>query len=178
MEYITVEKGIVTGHYNSSEAPEAEVIEVTDWNGIVGTDVRLYDWENNGAIRPQQDLIADGLFEDNRGIWYSCIDQNSFEITEIGVKPPDGLEITKLVPTTPYDEWNGTAWITNTELKIAVEKQQSIDLAQQKYIDRLGETMDKLLGYIASTNPLTAPQQLFVDEFRNDYADYIAKRDA
>ena len=56
--------------------------------------------------------------------------------------------------------------------------QQALYEAQQKYINRLGETMDKLLGYISNTNPLTANQQLFVDDFRNDYADYITKRDA
>ncbi len=59
-----------------------------------------------------------------------------------------------------------------------IEAQQVINKAQQKVIDRLAETMDKLLGYIASANPLTAPQQLFVNDFRNDYADYITKRDA
>ncbi len=64
------------------------------------------------------------------------------------------------------------------EEKDLYDEQVAINTAQQKYIDRLGETMDKLLGYIASTNPLTAPQQLFVVEFRNDYADYILKRDA
>jgi len=174
MEYITVENGIITGHFHSSEAPEAEVVEVVDWNGIVGTDVRIYDWENGGVIRSKEDLVSKGLYEDNRGVWYSCIDQSSFEITEIGVKLPEGIEVTQEAPLSKFDEWGGVKWVTNTEIKEITEKQQTIDLAQQKVINRLAETMDKLLGFISSVHTLTKPQQVFVDDFRNDYAAWKA----
>ena len=174
MEYITVEKGIVTGHFHSSETPEAEVVKVTDWDGVVGSDVQLYDWDNNGILRSQKDLIADGLYEDNRGTWYVCADQWMFEITEVGAKLPEGIEVTQEAPLSKFDEWDGVKWVANTKIKEIEEKQQAIDLAQQKVINRLAETMDKLLGFISSVHTLTESQQVFVDDFRNDYAAWQA----
>jgi len=112
-------------------------------------------------------------------------DATTFIMPE-GMTPVEPLVYDLDTEVAIFDEGNQTwskrfidAYLNmNQTEKDLYDEQVAINTAQQKYIDRLGETMDKLLGYIASTNPLTAPQQLFVDEFRNDYADYIAKRDA
>ncbi len=177
MEYITVENGTITGHYHSSEAQEADVVEVTDWDGIVGSDVRLYDWENNGILRSQEDLIADGLYEDNRGTWYVCADRSSFEILEIGVKLPDGIEVTLFEPQTKWDEWSGSEWVTNVAAKEEEENRISIYEAQQKVINRLAEAMDgvyKVLLRESATLNLTVPEIAYGNDFRNDYAAWKA----
>jgi len=53
-------------------------------------------------------------------------------------------------------------------------EQAAIDTAQDKVTARLADAMDKLLGFIATAHTLTAPQQAFVDDFRNDYAAWVA----
>ena len=65
-----------------------------------------------------------------------------------------------------------------TAQTVASEAQEAIDQAQQKVIDRLAETMDKLLGFIAKAHTLTVTQKKFVDAFRDDYAAWINLRDA
>lgn len=61
-----------------------------------------------------------------------------------------------------------------TAQTVAGEAQEAIDQAQQKVINRLAETMDKLLGFIAKAHTLTVTQKKFVDDFRNDYAAWKA----
>ena len=58
MEYITVEKHIITGHYASDSIPEG-AIPVTDFNGIVGEQVSYYnpDWTRKSDI----ELMLTGL---------------------------------------------------------------------------------------------------------------------
>lgn len=50
MEYLTVEKHTITGHYDSVIFPPG-VFPVVDFKGKVGDDIRLYDLKNGGRRR-------------------------------------------------------------------------------------------------------------------------------
>lgn len=53
--------------------------------------------------------------EDHRGeVAYSTKDGSPYMVNYIG---PLHSEMTSHKPSTPYDEWNGNAWITNEENK-------------------------------------------------------------
>ena len=68
--------------------------------------------------------------------------------------------------------------VEKAERTAVAESQEAVNEAQQKVIDRLAETMDKLLGFIAKAHTLTVTQKKFVDAFRDDYAAWINLRDA
>ena len=73
------------------------------------------------------------------------------------------------------EDFDTTAFLTaRAEAKTISETQAAIDNAQDKVTKRLASTMDALLGFIASVHTLTESQQVFVDDFRNDYAAWKA----
>ena len=58
-------------------------------------------------------------------------------------------------------------------MQAAIDKQKDIDLKQDKVVEKLAEAVNNILRYIENKNTLTAGEQLFVDNFCNDYDAWI-----
>lgn len=156
MEYITIEDGVITGHFDAVEVP-GNGVEVSDFRGTVGMPTTLFneDW----SLKTAEELVTDGVLEDNRGTYFSKVDGSEFEITEIGAPLPD--EYTDSPPVTFYDEWNETsgAWETNEVIKAAAEKQQAIDATQNEVDAELAEACNAIIRWMEER--FTVPQTDF-----------------
>jgi len=156
MEYVTIDNGHISGHFDSTTIPlEGKSVPDT-FTGKVGDDERMYDWENNALRLSDEALIALGLIEDNRGTWYVCADQGMFEITEIGVKLPEGIEVTQEVPQSTFDEWDGNQWVLNSIVESAWLKQRAIDTKQGIVDKQLAFTTDAVIRWLETR--FTIPQ--------------------
>jgi hypothetical protein len=67
MQYITIKDHIITGHFcgsfpDTKEVPIGEeYLEVNDFGGLVGDDIRIYEDTENWQIRHLADLVAESL---------------------------------------------------------------------------------------------------------------------
>lgn len=78
------------------------------------------------AICRTQDLTAWEYIPDHRGkTVYSIHSGAAIMVSDLGDYPEDS---TQLAPGTPYDIWNGTAWMTDTDKKHAAD----VEAAEQR----------------------------------------------
>ena len=194
-EYCKIEDGRISEYIstNDPKPKNGKWIKVNGaiFEGYVGLEKKFIDW-NTEKIKPLKNLITKEIINDNIDSTENEIqqvintdqqvintDQQAINTDQQAINTVQQvINEEQLVTNKDQQVINEEQLVTNEDQQVINEEQQAIIEAQQKVIDRLTETMDKLLGYIASANPLTAPQQQFVDDFRNDYADYILKRDA
>jgi hypothetical protein len=159
MEYVTIENGIITGHFDAvSIPPEGTPID-DRFVGVVGDPAAKYDWDNGGATLSEAEQVAIGILEDNRGIWYECADQGMFEITEIGVPLPEGVEVTQEAPLSPFDEWDGSQWVLNQATETLWLNQRAIDMAQDAVDVELAEATNAIIRWMEDR--FTVPQTDF-----------------
>nr|WP_156115432.1 MULTISPECIES: tail fiber assembly protein [Xenorhabdus] len=87
---------------------------------------------------------------------YHIQTRQHIEITEMGDIP---TELTLLKPKTPFDEWNGTHWVTDIEAHSQYEVQQAESQKQQFLIDlfhRIAPLQDAVDLDIATDEEKTA----------------------
>ena len=120
MEYITVEKHIITGHYASDTIPEG-AIPVTDFIGRVGEPVSYYnpDWSRKSDI----ELMLSGLMTIPNG--YKITNTGLIEMS-LKEKIDAGLET---IPTGKQLDENETAFVNMSD----DEKMEAGILSQEEY---------------------------------------------
>ena len=120
MEYITVEKHIITGHYASDSIPEG-AIPVTDFIGRVGEPVSYYnpDWSRKSDI----ELMLSGLMPIPNG--YKLTNTGLIEMS-LKEKIDAGLET---IPTGKKLDENETAFVDMSD----DEKMEAGILSQEEY---------------------------------------------
>ncbi len=121
MQYITVKDHIITGHYcgvlpdEEEQSPGEEYIEVEDFAGIIGNDIRIYEDTETWQLRHLADLVEDGLIvipekqklTDNGTAF---VDMTTPELIEAGyltLKPTEKIVNGEVIPKTKkelYDE--------------------------------------------------------------------------
>ncbi|EET2647923.1 tail fiber assembly protein [Escherichia coli] len=80
-----------------------------------------------------KDLTAWEYIADHRGeTVYSTETGKKIAVTVLGDYPE---KTTKLPPATPYDKWNGSAWVTDTEMQHEVD----VETADQKKAELLAK---------------------------------------
>lgn len=113
MEYIEIKDNKVIGHYSAQELPEGSQYKtVENFTGYVGIDSRML--AESGEIRPQEELISDGLVEDNRGFYWNKETKLKIEIKNIDVEVPDGFAD---IEPNQFDEWIDNKWVENSVKK-------------------------------------------------------------
>lgn len=119
MEYIEIKDGVIIGHYDAAEVPQGQQYKaVESFNGYKGMKVAMID--ERGAIRPIEDLIADGLVKDLRGKYWDKTTKQLFEIKEYDQEPNPNW--TTLEPSgMPYEHWAGDSWQDDPDEKAEYE---------------------------------------------------------
>lgn len=135
MQYVEVIDGNIIGHFASKSKPEGNQYKSVNDNfvGIVGSPSDWFDWQNKGERIPDETLIAKGLREDFRGIYYSKETKEEHNIEELDTKPEN--DWTSLEPDTsnPFQSWDEEEdnWVINTiqqqksELKNKIAKKKN-----------------------------------------------------
>jgi len=136
MEYIEIKDNIIIAHFCAQELPiGSQYREVYDsFNGSVGDNINLFDWNNQGEKKSDSELITQGLVEDHRGTYYDKATKESFELTEIGVISLDTW--TNIEPDSKdrFQTWDETQniWVIDESAKQKAQiERQLFGLKQQ-----------------------------------------------
>ncbi len=92
MEYAVISTGIIEKIISTNDKPSKnwKPINFISFDGYPGMPEVFIDWKT-GKIRPEEELIADGLLEDNRGKYWQKSTKMPYEITDIGQPVPEGF---------------------------------------------------------------------------------------
>lgn len=118
MEYILIENETVTEHISTTQKMKNPWIKVQDgWPGYQGIPTTYLD--EDYSPKSLEQLVAEGIVEDNRGFWYSK-EKEIREIKELFKESPEGFVREKW--NHPTDELKNGKWITNKNKKDEYEQ--------------------------------------------------------
>ncbi|MDC7218654.1 MAG: hypothetical protein PQJ59_01865 [Spirochaetales bacterium] len=112
MEFIKVEDGKIVDYISTSTAPEGdEYIEMNDatFEGFVGQNLDRIDLENGGKMKTEEQLLEEGIIEDNRGTYYNTANGKALVISDLDQAVPEGY--TAEIPEGDYPKWTGEEWV-------------------------------------------------------------------
>ena len=164
MDYIKIEGGIVTEHYDAP-TPVAGCVEAPGFAGWVGIQASWLD--ANWQLKPQSVLVSEGLLKDNRGVWYNTTTRQPILIDRVGAEVP--ADHTDIEPG-PFDSWNVDHWVTDTVAETAYNNQQT-ELANQRAVDaELAATCDSIIRWMEERFTIPQTDFDFIDNM-TDIAD-------
>ena len=162
MEYVVIENNLIKGLYDAPEIPEG-AFPARNFRGQVGQEAAMFDWDDEGTLRPIDDLVAEGFVEDNRGTYYTKDIGKPIHITEPGVPVPEWL--TTIAPTSDWDEWDeqNQQWVLNSAAEQANLTQRNIDMAQDAVDAELAEACNAIIRWMEERFTIPSADYDFVD---------------
>lgn len=148
MEWITIDNGIVTGHFVGDKFPETgSFIEVVDFNGITGLPVNFYD--KNWKIKPKEQLVEEGVIPIPEGMKLEngvLVSMTDIERIKAGIdKLPKGYKIEndKIVPMTQFERIEAGIEVLPEGYKIVDKK-----IIEMSLVEKIEAGIEKIpIGY-------------------------------